>query len=149
MSDILTLNDAVVDSLNGAVFTPTFTAVKSYFPRTSRTGSVLRVFVMPVADEAIKLQSREKKQQHDYSIQVGIISPVAVVDGVVDVTEFESLVNLTEAIKDHVIGATDILSESGVSLFQVVHNPIWDQSILSETNEYRSAPVFQFRVIRS
>lgn len=149
MSDILTLNDAVVDSLNEAVFTPTFTAVKSYFPRTSRTGSVLRVFVMPVADEAIKLQSREKQQQHDYSIQVGIISPVAVVDGVVDVTEFEELVDLTEAIKDHVIGATDILLESGVILFQVVHNPIWDQSILSETNEYRSAPVFQFRVIRS
>lgn len=148
MSDLLVLNDAVIDSLNAAVFSPVFTVTKSFLPRVSRTGSSLRVFVMPTADQSIELKSRENLSQHDYSIQVGVISPVTVADGVVDTVELESFVDLTESIKDHIIGASDILPGSGVSLLSVAHEPIWDAAILSENNEYRSAPIFTFRCIR-
>lgn len=148
LADIVTLAEAVADSLNAGEFVLEFEAKRSYAPRVSRSGAELRVFVMPTADDA-ELISREIASQHDYKIQVGIISPVTVSDDETSVEEMDRLLLLVQQIKDHVRDADDIIPETSVAVHRIEHQPIFDNQSLRENNEFRSAPVFVFRCSRT
>jgi len=147
-ADIVTLAKSVVDSLNAGEFVLNFEAKRDYAPRIARSGATLRVFVMPTADSS-ELYSREISERTDYSIQVGVISPVRVDDDQVDVDEMDRFLLLVEQIKDHIRDASDVLPGTSVALNRIEHSPIFDNQALRENNEFRSAPTFVFRCGRS
>ena len=95
-ADIVNIADAIVTSLNGATFSQSFTAVRSYNAEAELTDlDTLHVTVIALKDDG-QAETRGSST-HDYTINIGIQKKPATISN----ANVDPLVYLTQEIADH------------------------------------------------
>lgn len=94
-ADIVNIADAIVDALNDATLSQSFTAVRSYNAEAELQDlDILHVTVIPLKDDG-QVETRGSSN-HDYSINIGIQKKPATISN----TDIDPLVYLTQEIAD-------------------------------------------------
>jgi hypothetical protein len=142
VSTLVAVADAVVESLNSALFSQVFTAARYYQPVFDLPEMMdLHVSVVPKGVEV--LASSRNQNQHDYAIDIGVQQKVA------DDSEADALMTLAEEIADHFrLGRVQVTGVGSVPVFKVATEPVFAPEHLTEKRLLTSIITLTFRVLR-
>jgi hypothetical protein len=144
---VLKVADAVVQSLNAASFSQSFTAERYYLPEFDLTEmDTLHVSVVPAElDEEIADRSRDRAE---YKIHVAVQKRVAKQDGTgLDNSAIDALMRLVEEIDD-LFRHKPLTGCEEAHWIKTENKPIYDPRHLKEHNQFTSLLAFTYRMVR-
>lgn len=146
-SDLVQLADAIVESLNGATFSPTFTAVRKVVPLLdlSKIGDGLLVQVIPRSAE-FEGGSRSAVYS-DLAIDIGVQKRISTQT----TAEADELLALVQAIGErlHLVNFHDIGSPGNVACWRTMSNdPILASDHLTKFGVFTSVLTLTYRATR-
>lgn len=141
MAVITDIAEAVVNELNAATFSRTFTAERNHLPLYDlKDLKTLRVTVVPSAT-AIETKAR-KTAQHDVAIDIAVQQKLPATDN----TEIDPLMALVEEIADH-FRFKRLASPESVWI-KTENEPVYAQEHLDRYRVFTSLLTLTFRILR-
>lgn len=139
MSVIGDIADGLVSTLNGLSLSQSFTATRVALPRFALEDLAGLDVTVWAADEEISLESRSRNQ-HDYTIMIGIRKPV----DPDSTSDLDGMLDLVEEMKD----GLDFTGHSGATWIRTDHSPLFDPDVLQERREFLASLEVNFRKVR-
>ena len=102
----------------------------------------LQLALMPQA-ETREIETRDNSERITFRVQLALQVGVTPEDRTKSIDRW---LGLLSAIKDHVGAAGQM---AGATYLSTLHEPLWDQAHLIDFQQFRSAPVFVYRGIRT
>ena len=143
---VVTLAQAVVDSINGTSFSQAFVAERKWVPKLSLSdmGTSLYVTVVP---RTIERESSRGQQPHELTIDIGVQQKLAKTDPAEALAEVDGLCTLVEEIADSLFTQRLPSLETAMAV-AITNNPVYEPIELDSNRVFFSLLTVTYRLRR-